>query len=252
MGGAVAFETIRSDIAAIFARDPAVRSLAEVWLTYPGFHAILFHRVSHRLWRRRWFLFARLVSHMGRWLTGVEIHPGAAIGGGFFIDHGMGVVIGETAEIGNNVTIYHGVTLGGTSPAVNSAAQVDTKRHPTLKDGVIVGSGAQVLGPIVVGENARVGANSLVLKDVAPGATVVGNPARVLKTRRERGDSHFEAYGTSRDEVTDPVARVIEGLLDQIDALQARVASLEGKPVRRDERVGPASRADQKFTEPGG
>ena len=235
----MAFDTIRSDIAAIFARDPAVHSLSEVWLTYPGFHAILFHRLSHRLWRRRFFLLARIVAHFGRFLTGVEIHPGAKIGNGFFIDHGMGVVIGETAEIGNNVTIYHSVTLGGTAPAVNSVAQINTKRHPTLEDGVIIGSGAQVLGPIVVGECARVGANSLVLKDVPAGATVVGNPARVLKTRRER-DAHFEAYGTSRDEVTDPVARVIEGLLDQIDALQARVSSLEGGPrhVRREERVG--------------
>jgi serine O-acetyltransferase len=216
-----------------------------VWLTYPGFHAILFHRVSHRLYRRQWFLAARLVSHIARLLTGVEIHPGATIGKGFFIDHGMGVVIGETAEIGNDVTLYHGVTLGGTSPAVNSAAQVNTKRHPTLQDGVIIGSGTQVLGPIVVGQDARVGANSLVLKDVPAGATVVGNPARVLKTRRER-DAHFEAYGTTRDDVPDPIARVIEGLLDQIDALQARVASLESKPVRREERVGSTVRADQE------
>ncbi len=223
----MAFETIRSDIAAIFERDPAVRSLPEIWLAYPGFHAVLVHRITHRLWHARWFLLARFLSNVAHVLTGIEIHPAAKIGKGFFIDHGNGVVIGETAEIGDNVTLYHDVTLGGISPAVDSASQVNVKRHPTLRDGVIIGSGAQVLGPIVVGDNARVGANSVVLKDVPPGATVVGIPARVAMTRKDR-DAHFEAYGTSRDEVPDPVARVIEGLLDQIEALQARVAKIEG------------------------
>ncbi|MSP20450.1 MAG: serine O-acetyltransferase [Alphaproteobacteria bacterium] len=224
-GIALAFETVRSDIAAIFERDPAVRSLAEVWLGYPGFHAVLMHRLTHRLWLARWRLLARTLSNFARFLTGVEIHPGATIGKGFFIDHGNGVVIGETAQIGDNVTLYHDVTLGGIAPAVDSASQVNMTRHPTLRNGVIIGSGAQVLGPIVVGENARVGANSVVLKDVPPGATVVGVPGRVAMTRR---DAQFEAYGTSRDKVSDPVARVIEGLLDQIESLQARVSKIEG------------------------
>ncbi len=226
----MAFETVRSDIAAIFERDPAVRSLPEIWLSYPGFHGVLIHRLTHRLWRARWRLLARMLSNVGRLFTGIEIHPAAKIGKGFFIDHGNGVVIGETAEIGDNVTLYHDVTLGGIAPAVDSASQVNVKRHPTLRDGVIIGSGAQVLGPIVIGENARVGANAVVLKDVPAGATVVGIPARVAMTRRDR-DAHFEAYGTSRDEVPDPVARVIEGLLDQIESLQARVNKLEGTTV---------------------
>jgi len=237
----LAFETVRSDIAAIFERDPAVRSLPEVWLSYPGFHAVLVHRLSHRLWRWRWRLLARILSNVARLFTGIEIHPAAKIGKGFFIDHGNGVVIGETAEIGDDVTLYHDVTLGGIAPAVDSGAQVNTKRHPTLRDGVIIGSGAQVLGPIVVGECARVGANAVVLKDVPAGATVVGIPARVAMTRRER-DAHFEAYGTSREEVSDPVARVIEGLLDQIEALQARVAKLEGEQVAEPWKI----RADSK------
>jgi serine O-acetyltransferase len=230
------FETIRSDIAAIFERDPAVRSLTEIWLTYQGFHAVLMHRAAHRLWRWRWRLLARMLSNVARLLTGVEIHPAATVGKGFFIDHGNGVVIGETAEIGDNVTLYHDVTLGGIAPAVDSASQVNTKRHPTLRNGVIIGSGAQVLGPIFVGENARVGANAVVLKDVPAGATVVGIPARVAMTRRER-DAHFEAYGTSREEVPDPVARVIEGLLDQIEALQARITKLEGEKVPERRKV---------------
>lgn len=221
------FGTIRSDIAAVFERDPAVRSLAEIWLTYPGFHAVLLHRLTHRLWRWRLRLLAKVLSNLVRWFTGIEIHPAAKIGKGFFIDHGNGVVIGETSEIGDNVTLYHDVTLGGIAPAVDSASQVNMKRHPTLRDGVIVGSGAQVLGPIFVNENARIGANAVVVCDVPAGATVVGIPARVAKTQRER-EAHFEAYGTSRDEVPDPVARVIEGLHDQIEALQERVASLEG------------------------
>ncbi len=221
----MAFDTIRKDIAAIFERDPAVRSVAEVWLAYPGFHAVLVYRLAHRLWLWRWHLLARWIAHLARFLTGIEIHPGAVIGTGFFIDHGTGVVIGETSEIGNNVTLYHAVTLGGTSPAVDSAAQVNRKRHPTLKDGVIVGSGAQVLGPITVGENARVGANAVVLKDVPAGATVVGNPARIAKARGER-EPGFDAYGTP-GEISDPVARVIDGLLDQIETLRARVGELE-------------------------
>jgi serine O-acetyltransferase len=241
----VAFSYIRKDIAAIYERDPAVRSLAEVWLTYPGFHSILAHRLAYRLWRRNWRLSARVLSHMARFISGIEIHPGAKIGAGFFIDHGTGVVIGETSEIGDNVTLYHDVTLGGLSPAVDSAKQIDVKRHPTLADGVIVGSGAQVLGPITVGAGARVGANAVVLKDVPAGATVVGNPARIAKARRE-ADTRFQAYGTDRDELADPVARMIDGLLDQIEALQARIVDMERRQAERGDRLPWGEEAEEK------
>lgn len=234
----MAFKVIRRDIAAIYDRDPAVRSLAEVWLTYPGFHALLIHRGSHGLWNRNWRLLARVLSHFARFLTGIEIHPAAKIGTGFFIDHGTGVVIGETSEIGDGVTLYHGVTLGGIAPAIDAARQANTKRHPTLGDGVIVGSGAQVLGPITLGENSRVGANAVVLRDVPAGATVVGNPARIARARKTT-DAKFEAYGTSAGELSDPVARVIDGLMEQVDALQARITDLEGRQTHREGRLAP-------------
>ena len=229
------FNTIGADVRAIFERDPAVRSRLEVVLCYPGFHAVLFYRVAHALWSRGWKLPGRLISHLGRFLTGIEIHPGARIGRGFFIDHGMGVVVGETSVIGDNVTLYHDVTLGGIAPAVDSRAQVNEKRHPTLDDGAIVGSGAQVLGPIVVGANARIGANSVVLKDVAPSGTVVGVPARPAgaAAKREAGQ-RFDPYGTPVDEDADPVARRIDALLDEVQSLGARVAELEERAGDRD------------------
>ena len=252
----MAFQNVRKDIAAIFERDPAVRSLAEVWLAYPGFHAVLVHRLSHRIWRRGWRLTARVLSHFARFLTGIEIHPGAVIGTGFFIDHGTGVVIGETSEIGDNVTLYHAVTLGGIAPAIDSAAQANVKRHPTLCDGVIVGSGAQILGPITVGANARVGANAVVRKDVPAGATVVGNPGRIARARRGDG-AQFEAYGASGEELPDPVARVMEGLIEQIDALRARISELEERqqrdaghmpPFPADEAGAPAEQGEARRT----
>lgn len=221
------FKTFREDIDAALERDPAVRSKLEVVLCYPGFHAVLFYRVAHWLWRRRWYLLGRMMSHIGRFLTGIEIHPGAKIGRRFFIDHGLGVVIGETSEIGDNVTLYHDVTLGGIAPSVDSGSQVDQKRHPTLQDGVIVGSGAQILGPITVGANARVGANSVVLKDVVPNTTVVGIPAKVSVPKSVHSKPHFDAYGTPAEGVTDPVAKMIEDLNDRVAALSARVAELE-------------------------
>lgn len=233
------FNTIGADVRAIFERDPAVRSRLEVVLCYPGFHAVLFYRVAHALWSRGWKLLGRFVSHLGRFLTGIEIHPGARIGRGFFIDHGMGVVVGETSVIGDDVTLYHDVTLGGIAPAVDSRSQVNEKRHPTLDDGAIVGSGAQVLGPIVVGANARIGANSVVLKDVAPGGTVVGIPARPVgaAVKREAGQ-RFDPYGTPVDEDADPIARRIDALLDQVQSLGLRVAELE---KRLGDRDGPMS-----------
>ena len=226
------FRDIARDIDAVFERDPAVRSRLEVVLFYPGFHARLFHRAAHVAWRRRWFLFGKALSQTGRWLTGIEIHPAAVIGRRFFIDHGMGVVIGETSVIGDDVTLYHDVTLGGIAPAENSRAQIDQKRHPTLEDCVIVGSGAQVLGPITIGAGARVGANSVVLKDVAAGATVVGIPAKPVGTGL-RPKKAFDAYGVTSDEMPDPVARALEGLLDQVQSLSTRLADLESEREAR-------------------
>ena len=174
------FKNIRQDIKVVFERDPAARSVIEILLCYPGFHALFFYRFSNWLWRNRLFLLGRFVSHLGRFFTGVEIHPGAAIGKGFFIDHGMGVVIGETAEIGDNVTLYHGVTLGGTSWQKG-------KRHPTLEEGVVVGAGAKILGPFKVGKNSIIGAGSVVVREVPPYSTVIGIPGRVEESLQEAG-----------------------------------------------------------------
>ena len=223
------FKTVGEDIAACMARDPAARSKLEVILAYPGFHAVVFYRLAKWFWQRKFFLLGRVISHIGRMLTGIEIHPGAIIGKGFFIDHGLGVVIGETAEIGNNVTLYHDVTLGGIAPSVDSHAQRQQKRHPTLCDDVIVGSGAQILGPITIGAGARVGANSVALRDVPPGATVVGIPAKIARGRApdgETADVRFAAYGTEAD-IPDPVQRVIDALLDKVQGLSMQVEELE-------------------------
>src|SRR5271169_2599433 len=172
------FKNIKEDIDSVFARDPAARTTFEVLTCYPGFHARLAHRVTHRLWRMNFKWLARFLSHIARGLTGIEIHPGATIGSRFFIDHGMGVVIGETAEIGDDVTLYHGVTLGGTS-------WKEGKRHPTLGNGVVVGAGAKILGPIHIGDNAKIGSNAVVVKDVPAGATAAGIPARILDEERK-------------------------------------------------------------------
>ncbi|HET6618316.1 MAG TPA: serine O-acetyltransferase [Dongiaceae bacterium] len=222
------FKHFAEDIDSIIARDPAARSRLEVALTYPGFHAILAHRLSHALWVQGWRVLARVISQAARWITGIEIHPGATIGRRLFIDHGMGVVVGETAEIGDDVTMYQDITLGGTSPSVNSAAQANKKRHPTLRDRVIVGAGAQVLGAITVGHGAKVGANAVVVTDVPPGALMVGIPAKIAAPRgADAGD--FAAYGLPNGVLPDPVARAIEGLMDQVARLQGRVALLEGE-----------------------
>lgn len=221
------FKMLRREISAIMERDPAARSGWEIILCYSGFHSIVLHRVAHRAWNAGWHVLARAISQFNRFVTGIEIHPGARIGERFFIDHGMGVVIGETAEIGDGVTLYQDVTLGGVAPSVDSDRQRNQKRHPTLLDGVIVGSGAQVLGPITIGVNARVGANSVVTKDVPEGATVVGNPGRVLKSRHKADQDHFAPYGTPMGDLPDPVARTIQGLMDQVSLLQARIDQLE-------------------------
>jgi serine O-acetyltransferase len=230
-GNVSVFQIVKDELDSIIARDPAARTRIEVALTYPGFHAVMFHRVSHGLWIRGWRFLGRYVSQVGRLLTGIEIHPGATVGRRLFIDHGMGTVVGETAEIGDDVTMYHGVTLGGVAPSVNSAAQVNRKRHPTIRNCAIIGAGAQVLGPITVGEQARVGANAVVVKDVPPGVAVVGIPARPV-TRNASSD--FMAYGTPTGDLPDPVARAVEGLTEQVTALKARVEELEKHEEHRD------------------
>jgi serine O-acetyltransferase len=221
-------KSLRDEIDATLARDPAARSRLEVVLCYPGFHALLYYRAAHWLWAHRWHLAGRFVSHLGRVLTGIEIHPGARIGKRLFIDHGMGVVIGQTAEIGDDCTLYHGVTLGGTRPSADQAGQ---KRHPTLGNDVIVGSGAQVLGPFRVGDGARIGAAAVVLQEVPDGATMVGNPARQVARRSPRGETRpaFEPYGVTGD-IPDPIARALNGLLDEVSTLRARVNELEARP----------------------
>ena len=176
----------------IIKRDPAARDKLSIILTYPGVKAVFFHHLAHNIWNYKFYLIARMLSQFSRFLTGIEIHPAAKIGKNLFIDHGMGVVIGESSEIGNDVTLYHGVTLGGISPSENSDGQRNTKRHPTLLDNVIVGSSAQILGPITVGECARIGANTVVLKDVPANATMVGNPAKNISTNT---DTSFKPYG---------------------------------------------------------
>ena len=176
----------------IINRDPAARGKIGIILTYPGVKAVFFHFLANKFWKLNLKLFARMISQFSRFLTGIEIHPAAKIGKNLFIDHGMGVVIGETSKIGNNVTIYHGVTLGGISPAEDSHSQIDVKRHPTISDNVIIGSGAQVLGPILVNKGARIGANAVILKEVPEFATMVGNPAKNISTNK---DTSFKPYG---------------------------------------------------------
>ena len=178
----------------IIKRDPAARNKINVILAYPGVKAVFFHFIAHKLWELKIYLIARIISQFSRFLTGIEIHPAAKIGKNLFIDHGMGVVIGETSEISDNVTIYHGVTLGGISPAENSDEQVNVKRHPTIKDNCIIGSGAQILGPVVLEKNARIGANTVILKNVPENGTMVGNPARNIN-KNQKIDENFKPYG---------------------------------------------------------
>jgi serine O-acetyltransferase len=205
---------IREDIRCVFDRDPAARTTWEVITCYPGLHARTLHRLSHRLWRVNLKWLGRFISHIARWLTGVEIHPAAVIGRRFFIDHGMGVVIGETAWIGDDVTLYHGVTLGGTSWDKG-------KRHPTLGNGVVAGAGAKILGPISIGDNAKIGSNAVVVRDVPAGATVVGIPARIVDSGRDEARARiaakigFPAYGVS-DDRNDPLAAAVHSLLDHV------------------------------------
>jgi|SRR6185369_14424494 serine O-acetyltransferase len=231
------FARLKEEIAVVFERDPAARNAWEVITCYPGFHALLVHRFAHNLWRARLRWLARLTSHFGRFFTGIEIHPGAQIGRRFFIDHGMGVVIGETAEVGDDCTIYHGVTLGGTS--WNKG-----KRHPTLGNGVVLGAGAKVLGPITVGDGARVGSNAVVVKDVPPGATAIGIPARIVE--KKAGDqAGFSAYAVGSD-MNDPVAKAIHELIDHSVSTDQRIDKILEQLKRAGMECGDP-RAHDKF-----
>ena len=221
------FKVIRDEIDAMMQRDPAARSRAEVFFCYSGFHAVVLHRFAHLAWQRDFWFVARLISQFGRFFTGIEIHPGASIGKRLFIDHGMGVVIGETAELGDDVTIYQAVTLGGIAPSINSESQRERNRHPTLGDGVIVGSGAQILGPINVSAGARIGANAVVTQDVPAAITVVGIPARVVEHKDIDVAEVFRPYGTPLGELPDPLVRSLEGLVEHVANLQARIDLLE-------------------------
>lgn len=219
------FARLKEDIAAVRERDPAARSPLEVLLCYPGVHALVIQRLAHRLWRWGWPVSARFVSHVGRFVTGIEIHPGARIGHRVFIDHGMGVVIGETAEVGDDCTIYQGVTLGGTS------LHRGAKRHPTLEAGVVVGAGAQVLGGFTVGTGARIGSNSVVVKTVPPGATAVGIPARIVGSDVDaQREAHANRMGFSAYAITqgadDPLSVALHQLIDHVAAQDRRIERL--------------------------
>ncbi len=228
--------TIKEEIDVVFERDPASRSVLETVLTCPGFQAIVMHRLNHWLWKKKLYLIARLTAHISRFLTGIEIHPGAVIGRRFFIDHGMGIVIGETAEIGDDVSIYHGVTLGGTT--WNKG-----KRHPTLKNNVVVGAGAKILGPITIGEGARIGCNAVVVKEIPAAATVVGVPGHVVVKKDANSKSAqreamakkigFTAYAESKD-VTDPVQNALDSILDHLHQVEGELEELKGDSGKDD------------------
>lgn len=219
-------KTIQHDIQVVFERDPAARSVVEILLCYPGLHALWGYRLAHGLWTRQARLLARWVSQVTRWLTGIEIHPGAQIGPGFFIDHGMGVVIGETTEIGQDVTLYHGVTLGGTSLE-------KAKRHPTLEDRVVVGAGAKILGPITIGTGSRIGANAVVVKPVPPDAVVVGVPGQIIKRGKKPAPPETPDFDHTR--LPDVVNKMLHSLTDRVEWLEAHHPNGHRRPAPKEE-----------------
>src|SRR5947209_20589212 len=226
------FAGIRRDVRAVLERDPAARSTFEVVLCYPGVHALAFHRLAHAIWRRGWRIPARFLSQVARFLTGIEIHPAAKIGSGLFIDHGMGVVIGETAEVGENVTLLQGVTLGGTSLKRE-------KRHPTLGDNVVVGAGAKIIGAFKIGDGSRIGAGSVVVREVPTNSVVVGVPGRVTYRDGQRVEGGIDLDQT---DLPDPVSKAIEQLLERIRALEAELETVRKKIRSEERRVGKEGR----------
>lgn len=230
---------MREDIQAVFERDPAVRSKWEVVFAYPGFHAVLFHRLAHRLWKHGWTTLARFTSHVARFLTGIEIHPGAHVGRRVFIDHGMGVVIGETAEVGNDVTLYQGVSLAGTSLEKG-------KRHPTVEDWVVIGAGAAVLGPIVIGRHSRIGAGSVVVNPVPPHSTVVGIPGKVVKEDGKHQPSGRPVIDLDHANLPDPLARALSTLLEHLEKMEQRVDDLSSRQGTLEDR---AAKGDEGLQE---
>ncbi|MCD6527759.1 MAG: serine O-acetyltransferase [Desulfuromonas sp.] len=233
------FKTFREDIDAVFQRDPAVRSTLEVVVCYPGFHALQFHRLAHKLWQFKWYFIARFISQISRFFTGIEIHPGAKIGHGFFIDHGMGVVIGETAEIGDNCTIYHGVTLGGTSWAKE-------KRHPTLGDDVVIGSGAKILGPFTVGNGSKIGSNSVVVKEVPDNATVVGVPGRmVLSEEEKQQQAKKQRPDLEHGSLPDPQAQATGLLFEQMRKMEMQINQLKEQQKSLEDQLEVAKTASK-------
>jgi serine O-acetyltransferase len=229
------WQTLKEDVRTIFERDPAVRSAWEVVLAYPGFHAILLHRLAHWLWQRNITTLARFVSHVARFLTGIEIHPGATLGRRFFIDHGMGVVIGETAEIGDDVTIYQGVTLGGTSTQ-------RVKRHPTIEDSVTIFSGAAVLGPVTVGRHSRVGAGSVLVTSVPQHSTVVGIPGKVVKIEARHTPAGKAIIDLNSADLPDPIAKAIGSLADYVEKLEKRIEELSDREGGLEEKIAEESK----------
>jgi serine O-acetyltransferase len=233
-------DTMKRDIQAVFERDPAARSVTEVLWCYPGVHALLFHRLAHRLWNRGWLTLGRFVSHVGRFLTGIEIHPGARLGAGLFIDHGMGVVIGETTEVGANCTLYQGVTLGGTSLKKE-------KRHPTLGNNIVVGAGAKILGAITIGDHSKIGAGSVVVTEVPPHSTVVGVPGRVVQ---RSGEKIVETVDLDHHDLPDPEAKAINYLADKVRELERELHQLRQEVRRaRHEMLQPWSTPEKRSEE---
>jgi serine O-acetyltransferase len=220
------FNRIREEVETFFTRDPAAKSRLEVYLCYPGFHALILHRLSNWLWHKKLYTLPRFISYLGRAITGIEIHPGATIGKNLFIDHGMGVVIGETARIGNNVTIYHDVTLGGVAPQDSAKGSI---RHPQIADNVIIGAGAQVLGPINVAEGAKIGSNAVVVSDVEAHSIVVGIPARKVVKKDANANEAFMPYATSGANEIDSRQLIIDRLIKEVTELNKRLNQIEGK-----------------------